>query len=314
MENRLKELRQKNNLTLKELGSKIGIPNNSLSQYENGRRQAKLEVWQKLADFFDVSVPYLQGFETQIPNRLRELRRSHGLTLKDTVEKVKEQEALIITADALAKYERGDREPKLEILQKLADFFKVPVPYVQGFDKYQPNKLKELRDKKGMSQSQFVQTFNELLISKKMKPITIPTYSRWENSINSPTEKVWQQLAKYFQVSVPYLKGEIDTEYLEKLVELLILLTFPKIVISYGDTDIDDDTKPFISVEIMSQICKSLGYDSKDKFLEIYKKVIKLVDDTETVEYLQEFQSVIIQLLPMAKGITKNLLNAYDNL
>ena len=314
MENRLKELRQKNSLTLKELGSKIGIPNNSLSQYENGRRQAKLEVWQKLADFFDVSVPYLQGFETQIPNRLRELRRSHGLTLKDTVEKVKEQEALIITADALAKYERGDREPKLEILQKLADFFKVPVPYVQGFDKYQPNKLKELRDKKGMSQSQFVQTFNELLISKKMKPITIPTYSRWENSINSPTEKVWQQLAKYFQVSVPYLKGEIDTEYLEKLVELLILLTFPKIVISYGDTDIDDDTKPFISVEIMSQICKSLGYDSKDKFLEIYKKVIKLVDDTETVEYLQEFQSVIIQLLPMAKGITKNLLNAYDNL
>ena len=314
MSNRLKELRQKNNLTLKELGSKIGIPNNSLSQYENGRRQAKLEVWQKLADFFDVSVPYLQGFETQIPNRLRELRRSHGLTLKDTVEKVKEQEALIITADALAKYERGDREPKLEILQKLADFFKVPVPYVQGFDKYQPNKLKELRDKKGMSQSQFVQTFNELLISKKMKPITIPTYSRWENSINSPTEKVWQQLAKYFQVSVPYLKGEIDTEYLEKLVELLILLTFPKIVISYGDTDIDDDTKPFISVEIMSQICKSLGYDSKDKFLEIYKKVIKLVDDTETVEYLQEFQSVIIQLLPMAKGITKNLLNAYDNL
>ena len=243
MENRLKELRQKNSLTLKELGSKIGIPNNSLSQYENGRRQAKLEVWQKLADFFKVSVPYLQGF-----------------------------------------------------------------------DKYQPNKLKELRDKKGMSQSQFVQAFNELLISKKMKPITIPTYSRWENSINSPTEKVWQQLAKYFQVSVPYLKGEIDTEYLEKLVELLILLSFPKIVISYGDTDIDDDTKPFISVEIMSQICKSLGYDSKDKFLEIYKKVMKLVDDTETVEYLQEFQSVIIQLMPKAKGITKNLLNAYENL
>ena len=314
MENRLKELRQKNSLTLEKMGEKVGIAKNTLSRYESGKREPKLEVWQKLADFFNVSVPYLQGFETQVPNRLRELRRSHGLTLKDTVEKVKEQEALIITADALAKYERGDREPKLEILQKLADFFKVPVPYVQGFDKYQPNKLKELRDKKGMSQSQFVQAFNELLISKKMKPITIPTYSRWENSINSPTEKVWQQLAKYFQVSVPYLKGEIDTEYLEKLVELLILLNFPKIVISYGDTDIDDDTKPFISVEIMSQICKSLGYDSKDKFLEIYKKVMKLVDDTETVEYLQEFQSVIIQLMPKAKGITKNLLNAYENL
>ena len=314
MENRLKELRQKNSLTLEKMGEKVGIAKNTLSRYESGKREPKLEVWQKLADFFNVSVPYLQGFETQVPNRLRELRRSHGLTLKDTVEKVKEQEALIITADALAKYERGDREPKLENLQKLADFFNVSVPYLQGLDEHTSNRLKELRDKKGISQSQFVQAFNELLISKKMKPITIPTYSRWENSINSPTEKVWQQLAKYFQVSVPYLKGEIDTEYLEKLVELLILLSFPKIVISYGDTDIDDDTKPFISVEIMSQICKSLGYDSKDKFLEIYKKVMKLVDDTETVEYLQDFKSVIIQLMHKAEGITNNLLQAYENL
>ena len=177
-----------------------------------------------------------------------------------------------------------------------------------------PNRLKELRDKRELSQSQLVQALNELLISKKMKPITIPTYSRWENSLNSPTEKVWQQLADYFDVSVPYLKGEIDTEYLENLVELLMLLSFPKIVISYGDTDIDDDTKPFISVEIMSQICKLLGYDSKDEFLKIYKKVMKLVDDTETAEYLQKFKSVIIQLMPKAKGVTENLLNAYENL
>ena len=78
------------------------------------------------------------------------------------------------------------------------------------------NRLKELRDKKGISQSQFVYEFNEFLISKKMKPITIPTYSRWENSLNSPTEKVWQQLADYFGTSVSYIRGDLDTEYLEK--------------------------------------------------------------------------------------------------
>lgn len=65
-------------------------------------------------------------------NRLRELRKSQGLTLKDTVKKMKEQESLIVTADALAKYERGDREPKIETWQKFADFFKVSVPYLQG--------------------------------------------------------------------------------------------------------------------------------------------------------------------------------------
>ena len=233
MENRLKEIRQKNSLTLEKMGEKVGIAKNTLNRYESGKREPKLEVWQKLADFFNVSVPYLQGLDEHTSNRLKELRNRNHLTLK------------------------------------------------------------ELGQNVGMANN---------------------TLSQYENGKRNPNEKIWQQLADYFDVSVPYIKGEIDTEYLEKLVELLMLLSFPKIVISYGDTDIDDDTKPFISVEIMSQICKSLGYDSKDKFLEIYEKVVKLVDGTTTVDYLQDFKSVVIQLLPMAKVTTKNLLNAYDNL
>ena len=231
-------------------------------------------------------------------NRIKELRECRNISQEELAT------ALDTTQQSISLYESGDREPKLKIWQKLADFFKVSVPYIQGFDEHKSNRLKKLRDKKRVSQGDLA----------KATGLTRQAISNYENNERNPNEKIWQQLAKYFQVSVPYLKGEIDTEYLEKLVELLILLNFPKIVISYGDTDIDDDTKPFISVEIMSQICKSLGYDSKDKFLEIYNKVMKLVDDTETVEYLQEFQSVIIQLMPKAKGITKNLLNAYENL
>ena len=60
--NRLKELRQKNNLTLKELGQKIGMANNTLSQYETGKREPKLETWNKLADYFHVPVAYLKGY------------------------------------------------------------------------------------------------------------------------------------------------------------------------------------------------------------------------------------------------------------
>lgn len=231
-------------------------------------------------------------------NRIKELRESRNVSQEELAT------VLDTTQQSISLYESGKREPKLETWQKLADYFDVSVPYLQGFDEHRPNRLKELRKRNHL-------TLEELGHNVSMLNSTL---SQYENGKRNPNNEVWQQLADYFEVSVPYLKGEIDTEYLEKLVELLILLSFPKIVISYGDTDIDDDTKPFISVEIMSQICKSLGYDSKDKFLEIYKKVMKLVDDTETVEYLQEFQSVIIQLLPMAKGITKNLLNAYEKL
>ena len=59
--NRIKELRQKNNLTLRALGEKINMSSSRLSQYETGKREPRLETWQKLAKCFNVSVPYLQG-------------------------------------------------------------------------------------------------------------------------------------------------------------------------------------------------------------------------------------------------------------
>lgn len=61
MQNRLKELRHEKNLALRELGEKVGMPNNTLSQYETGKREPKLKTWQKLADFFNVPVDYLLG-------------------------------------------------------------------------------------------------------------------------------------------------------------------------------------------------------------------------------------------------------------
>ncbi|NUE98875.1 helix-turn-helix transcriptional regulator [Lactobacillus melliventris] len=241
-------------------------------------------------------------------NRIKELRECRNISQEELAT------ALDTTQQSISLYESGDREPKLKIWQKLADFFKVPIPYLQGFDKYQPNKLKELRDKKGVSQSQFVQAFNELLISKKMKPITIPTYSRWENSINSPTEKVWQQLAKYFQVSVSYLKGEIDTEYLEKLVELLMLISFPNVALKYRNNELDDSYRPFLAIAITSQISKLLGYDSKEKFQEIYDQAIKLIDNPENINELRKYKGQFIELLTKSKDITNNLLQTYNNL
>lgn len=65
--NRIKELRVKNGLSQKELASKIDASNQIISFYENGKREPKIEMWQKLATFFNVSVPYLQGLEDK-PN------------------------------------------------------------------------------------------------------------------------------------------------------------------------------------------------------------------------------------------------------
>lgn len=64
--NRLKEIRKKKGYTLIAAATIAGIANNTLSRYETGKREPKLEMWQKLADIYGVSVPYLQGIDKEI--------------------------------------------------------------------------------------------------------------------------------------------------------------------------------------------------------------------------------------------------------
>lgn len=61
--NRIKEIRQEKAKS-KDLAKKLNISQQAISLYEKGDREPKLETWQKLADFFDVSVSYLQGIGT----------------------------------------------------------------------------------------------------------------------------------------------------------------------------------------------------------------------------------------------------------
>ena len=60
-QNRIKQLRLERHKTQKEVGKAIGLSDRAIAHYEKGIREPKLETWIKLADFFDVSVSYLQG-------------------------------------------------------------------------------------------------------------------------------------------------------------------------------------------------------------------------------------------------------------
>lgn len=91
-------------------------------------------------------------------------------------------------------------------------------------------KIKEFRNKKGLTQQECVKSFNKFLESNNVKGITTATFSRWENSLNSPTDKMWNLLSKYFGVSVPYLKGKILSR--SQIEDRLI----PKIHQCYFDT------------------------------------------------------------------------------
>ena len=65
-------------------------------------------------------------------DRIRKLRKEKGLTLDELAKELQEKENLKISSNSLGKYERGLREPKLKTWQALANFFNVPVSYLQG--------------------------------------------------------------------------------------------------------------------------------------------------------------------------------------
>ena len=99
MNNRIKELRTKHNYTLDDMEEKTGIKRGTYSNYEYGKTEPKLETWQKLASFFHVSVPYLQGFiNINIPNDLKFESKQDAI---DCIEKI--MKALDISKEEFEK-------------------------------------------------------------------------------------------------------------------------------------------------------------------------------------------------------------------
>lgn len=63
--NRIAKLRKEKGLTLQQVADAIGVGNNTISRYENGKREPNLATWLKLATFFNVSIEYLMGISNQ---------------------------------------------------------------------------------------------------------------------------------------------------------------------------------------------------------------------------------------------------------
>ena len=58
---RLKDVRNKFKMQQKDVCLSLNIPQNTYSQYENGKREPDSETLSRIADFFNVSVDYLLG-------------------------------------------------------------------------------------------------------------------------------------------------------------------------------------------------------------------------------------------------------------
>ena len=138
--NRLKELRQKNNLTLKQLGKKLNMLDSTLSQYETGKRNPKNEVWQKIADFFDVPVSYLRGVDVDEIIEQVDLKKLSPLGLcfyeNESSNKTESLEATEIQLheDMLNSILYSEKSSALESMNKYIEFLSKLKDKITAFD------------------------------------------------------------------------------------------------------------------------------------------------------------------------------------
>ena len=62
---RIRDLREDADLTQKQLGEAINVPQRTYAYYENGERMVPPHVLCALADFYGVSVDYILGLEPE---------------------------------------------------------------------------------------------------------------------------------------------------------------------------------------------------------------------------------------------------------
>lgn len=58
---RIRDLREDANLTQKQVGEAINVPQRTYAYYESGQRMVPPQVLCALADFYNVSVDYILG-------------------------------------------------------------------------------------------------------------------------------------------------------------------------------------------------------------------------------------------------------------
>ncbi len=61
---RLKELREENGVSQKQIAEYLNIRQNTYSQYETGKRQLPIDVLINLSQFYHVSTDYILGIST----------------------------------------------------------------------------------------------------------------------------------------------------------------------------------------------------------------------------------------------------------
>ena len=133
--NRIGELINSSDKSLKQISQEININYETLSAYKRQLRRPKKENAKILAEYFGVTLPYLLGLDddsgtdgSKKMTPFQSLVRDRDLSLKEI------SETTGIAYPTLSGYNQGIRTPKKKNAKILAEYFGVSIPYLLGYE------------------------------------------------------------------------------------------------------------------------------------------------------------------------------------
>lgn len=100
---KIKELRQRLNMSQNELAKQLGMPHTTLFNYEAEKCEPNIETLIKLADYFHVTVDELLGRETSLINKMALSERARSIIDKVVNMTDKQQELTEFYIDTMLK-------------------------------------------------------------------------------------------------------------------------------------------------------------------------------------------------------------------
>lgn len=217
-------------------------------------------------------------------NRLKELRQKNNLTLKELSEQLSKRN-IKISADALAKYERGDREPKIDKWNHLAEFYGVFPEYLMGLNNNDfGNRIKKLRIKNGLSQTELADKTG----------VSEQAISFYENGKRHPKIETWQKIANALRTSVVYARGDIDTELIAKIAKMIFLTHAASFDVYLNKNDLftgydEDDTT--IACKLMLLLLQQLNLNISEEYEKIVDKTEKILGKSDSDPAVNRFKT-----------------------
>ena len=133
--NRIGELINSSDKSLKQISQEININYETLSAYKRQLRRPKKENAKILAEYFGVTLSYLLGLdddscidESKKMTPFQSLVRDRGISLKEI------SEATGIGYSTLGNYKQGSRSPNAKNAQILSEYFGVSIPSLLGYE------------------------------------------------------------------------------------------------------------------------------------------------------------------------------------